>query len=175
VISPKHGKLHFSVLILIKALNLFCHSAKHHQFRYIIMLWLKAFHLITIICWFAGIFYLPRLFVYHAMAEDQATRNHLKIMERKLYRFVSPFAVLTIVFGILLIAQNPSYYVQAGWLQLKVLFVIALIAYHLHCGHLVKKFADDKNQRGHVFYRWFNEVPVIALFATVLLAVLKPF
>ena len=139
------------------------------------MLWLKAFHIIAIVCWFAGIFYLPRLFVYHAMAEDQATRDYLKVMERKLYRFVSPFAVLTIVFGALLTAQNIDYYLSAGWLHLKLLFVAALIAYHLYCGHLVKTFADDHNTRNHVFYRWFNEAPVIALFAIVLLAVLKPF
>lgn len=139
------------------------------------MLWLKAFHIIAVICWFAGIFYLPRLFVYHAMAEDQATRNHLKTMERKLYRFISPFAVLTIVFGALLVAPNIDYYLQAGWLHLKLLFVIGLVAYHLYCGHLVKVFANDSNQRQHVFYRWFNEAPVIALFAIVLLVVLKPF
>ncbi|MBQ0761182.1 MAG: protoporphyrinogen oxidase HemJ [Zhongshania sp.] len=139
------------------------------------MLWLKAFHIIAIVCWFAGIFYLPRLFVYHAMAEDQATRDYLKVMERKLYRFVSPFAVLTIAFGALLIAQNIEYYLSAGWLHLKLLFVAALIAYHLYCGHLVKTFADDNNTRNHVFYRWFNEAPVVALFAIVLLAVLKPF
>ncbi|WP_339677192.1 protoporphyrinogen oxidase HemJ [uncultured Zhongshania sp.] len=139
------------------------------------MLWLKAFHIIAIVCWFAGIFYLPRLFVYHAMAEDQATRDYLKVMERKLYRFVSPFAVLTIAFGALLIAQNIEYYLSAGWLHLKLLFVAALIAYHLYCGHLVKTFADDHNTRNHVFYRWFNEAPVVALFAIVLLAVLKPF
>ena len=139
------------------------------------MLWLKAFHIIAIVCWFAGIFYLPRLFVYHAMAEDQATRDYLKVMERKLYRFVSPFAVLTIAFGALLIAQNIEYYLSAGWLHLKLLFVAALIAYHLYCGHLVKTFADDNNTRNHVFYRWFNEAPVVALFAIVLLVVLKPF
>ncbi|WP_295877782.1 protoporphyrinogen oxidase HemJ [uncultured Zhongshania sp.] len=139
------------------------------------MLWLKAFHIIAIVCWFAGIFYLPRLFVYHAMAEDQATRDYLKVMERKLYRFVSPFAVLTIAFGALLIAQNIEYYLSADWLHLKLLFVAALIAYHLYCGHLVKTFADDHNTRNHVFYRWFNEAPVVALFAIVLLAVLKPF
>ena len=96
-------------------------------------------------------------------------------MERKLYRFVSPFAVLTIAFGALLIAQNIEYYLSAGWLHLKLLFVAALIAYHLYCGHLVKTFADDNNTRNHVFYRWFNEAPVVALFAIVLLAVLKPF
>lgn len=140
-----------------------------------IMLWLKALHLIAIICWFAGIFYLPRLFVYHAMATDSATREHFKIMERKLYRFISPFAILTIGFGIAMIAQQPEYYLSSGWLHVKLIFVAGLIAYHLYCGHLVKVFANDDNQRKHVFYRWFNEAPVIALFAIVILAVLKPF
>jgi protoporphyrinogen IX oxidase len=139
------------------------------------MLWLKAFHLIAIVCWFAGIFYLPRLFVYHAMAEDQATRETLATMERKLYRFVTPFAIFTVLFGVLMIMQNPQYYLSAGWLHLKLLFVLGLIAYHLYCGKLVKTFASGENQRGHVFYRWFNEAPVIALFTIVLLAVLKPF
>ncbi|CAA0114904.1 Uncharacterised protein [Zhongshania aliphaticivorans] len=139
------------------------------------MLWLKAFHIIAVICWFAGIFYLPRLFVYHAMAEDQATRDHLKIMERKLYRFISPFAVLTVVFGTLLIAQNPDYYLRAGWLHVKLLFVVGLIAYHLYCGQIVKKFANEQNQHQHVFYRWLNEAPVIALFVIVILAVTRPF
>ena len=139
------------------------------------MLWIKALHIIAVICWFVGIFYLPRLFVYHAMSEDQATRDQLKIMERKLYRFVTPFAILTVVFGALLIYPQASYYLQAGWLQLKLLFVAGLIAYHLYCGHLVKVFADDQNQRRHVFYRWFNEMPVLILIAVMILAVVKPF
>ncbi len=139
------------------------------------MLWLKAFHIIAVICWFAGIFYLPRIFVYHAMSEDRATRAQLAVMAGKLYRFVSPFALLTIAFGLAKIAQHPDYYLQAGWLWLKLVFVGALVAYHLYCGRLVKRFADDRNQRSHVFFRWFNEAPVIALFAIVLLVVLKPF
>lgn len=139
------------------------------------MLWLKAFHIIAVICWFAGIFYLPRIFVYHAMSEDRATRAQLAIMAGKLYRFVSPFALFTIVFGLAMIAQHPDYYLQAGWMWLKLVFVGALVAYHLYCGRLVKRFADDHNQRSHVFFRWFNEAPVIALFAIVLLVVLKPF
>ncbi|MBD2860019.1 protoporphyrinogen oxidase HemJ [Spongiibacter sp. KMU-158] len=139
------------------------------------MLWLKAFHIIAIVCWFAGIFYLPRLFVYHAMTEDEQTQNTLAIMERKLYRFITPFMVLTIAFGVAMILQSPDYYLHAKWLGLKLLFVIALVAYHFYCGVLVKRFANRQNLRGHVFYRWFNEAPVLALFAIVLLAVLKPF
>lgn len=139
------------------------------------MLWLKAFHLIAVVCWFAGIFYLPRLFVYHALATEQATRDHLKTMERKLYRFMTPFAVLTIAFGLALIVLNPGYYHRAGWLHAKLLLVALLAIYHWYCGRLVRTFAADRNQRGHVFYRWFNEVPVLVLVLIVFLTVLKPF
>lgn len=139
------------------------------------MLWLKAFHIIAVVCWFAGIFYLPRLFVYHVMATDQATRDHLKVMERKLYRFMTPFAVLTIALGVALILVNPGYYLHAPWLHLKLVLVLVLAAYHGYCGVLVRRFAEDRNRRSHVFYRWFNEAPVLILFAVVILAVVKPF
>jgi len=139
------------------------------------MLWIKAFHIIFVVCWFAGIFYLPRLFVYHAMAEDTATQAHLAVMERKLYRFVTPFAFLTIGFGLWLVLLNPGYYLKSGWFLLKLAFVVVLIAYHLYCGKLVRVFNAQQNQRSHVFYRWFNEAPVIALFAIVILAVVRPF
>lgn len=138
------------------------------------MLWIKALHIIAMVCWFAGIFYLPRLFVYHAMAEDSATREHLKIMERKLYRFISPFAVLTVVFGLILLSQNWSYYLGELWMQIKLILVIALIAYHIYCGVLVKRFEQDENLRSHVFYRWFNEAPVLVLFGAVILVVVRP-
>ncbi len=138
------------------------------------MLWLKALHLIAVICWFAGIFYLPRLFVYHALATEQATRDHLKIMERKLYRFVTPFMLLTLVFGVAMIMMNPEYYLHAGWLHAKLALVLLLFGYHGYCGMLVKKLARDE-LRSHVFYRWFNELPVLLLFAIVILAVVKPF
>ncbi len=139
------------------------------------MLWLKAFHIIAVVCWFAGIFYLPRLFVYHAQASDQATRDTLKVMERKLYRFITPFMLLTVIFGLAMVWQNPGYYLSAPWFLLKLALVAALIGYHFYCGHLVQRFARDDNQRGHVFYRFFNELPVLALFGAVLLVVLKPF
>ena len=138
------------------------------------MLWIKALHIIAMVCWFAGIFYLPRLFVYHAMAEDQATRNHLKIMERKLFRFVTPFAVLTLIFGLLLLAGNWRYYLGETWMQLKLLLVATLVAYHVYCGLLVRRFESDENVRGHVFYRWFNEAPVLVLFGVVILVVVRP-
>lgn len=141
----------------------------------LVMPWLKAFHIIAVVCWFAGIFYLPRLFVYHAMVTDQTTRDHLKIMERKLYRFISPFMGFTIIFGIAMIVLSPEYYLKAGWLHAKLALVALLVAYHFYCGHLVRRFADDANVRSHVFYRWFNELPVLALFGIVILAVVKPF
>jgi putative membrane protein len=139
------------------------------------MLWLKAFHIIAVVCWFAGIFYLPRLFVYHTLAADQATREHLKIMERKLYRFMTPFAWITVALGAAMILVNPSYYLHAGWLHLKLMLVAVLVGYHLYCGRLLRAFAADRNRRGHVFYRWLNELPVLVLFAAVILAVVKPF
>lgn len=138
------------------------------------MLWLKAFHIIAVICWFAGIFYLPRLFVYHALATEQTTRDHLKIMERKLYRFITPFMLLTLVFGAAMIVANPDYYLHAGWLHAKLTLVLLLFGYHGYCGKLVKQLARDEI-RSHVFYRWFNEAPVLLLFAIVILVVVKPF
>ena len=139
------------------------------------MLWIKAFHIIAMVCWFAGIFYLPRLFVYHAMAQEQATRDHLKIMERKLYRFISPFALITVVLGLVLLAQNWAYYLSQLWMQIKLVLVLGLIAYHLYCGVLVKRFESDSRIRSHVFYRWFNEAPVLVLFGAIILVIVRPF
>ena len=139
------------------------------------MLWLKAFHLIFVVCWFAGIFYLPRIFVYYAASEHSETRDQLAIMARKLYRFVTPFMLLAIGFGLALIATNPDYYLQAKWLWLKLAGVAFLVVYHIQCGRYVNAINQHTDSHTHVFYRFFNEVPVIFLFAIVLLAVLKPF
>jgi putative membrane protein len=139
------------------------------------MLWIKAFHIIAVICWFAGIFYLPRLFVYHAMAEDQKTQDHLKIMERKLYRFVTPFMIITVVLGIYLMSLNFDYYKGAIWFHIKSLCVILLIIYHFYCGKLVKDFAADKNQRSQKYYRIFNELPVLLLFIIIIMVIVRPF
>lgn len=140
------------------------------------MLWLKAFHIIAVVCWFAGIFYLPRLFVYHAMAEDQPSRERFKIMERKLYRgIMNPAMIATLVLGIWMLALNWSYYKTQGWLHAKLLLVVLLIGYHHACLGLMKKFAADANTRGHRFYRVFNEIPVLLLVAIVILVVVKPF
>lgn len=139
------------------------------------MLWIKAFHIIAVICWFAGIFYLPRLFVYHAMAEDQKTQDHLKVMERKLYRFVTPFMIITVILGIYLVSLNFNYYQSAVWFHVKSLCVILLIIYHFYCGKLVKDFSLDQNRRSDKYYRIFNELPVALLFIIVIMVVVRPF
>ena len=140
------------------------------------MLWLKAFHLIAVICWFAAIFYLPSLFVYHAMAEDQISRDRFKIMERKLYRVImNPSMIATLVLGIWMLALNWDYYKTQGWLHAKITLVVLLIGYHHVCLAYLKKFAADANTKSHKFYRIFNEVPVLLLVAIVILAVVKPF
>jgi putative membrane protein len=137
------------------------------------MLWVKSLHIIFMVTWFAGLFYLPRLFVYHAMAEDAAGKQRFKIMERKLYRgIMAPGAALTLVFGAWLWL---GYGITGGWLYAKLLVVALLIAYHLYSGKLLADFARDRNTRSHVWYRWFNEVPVIFLAAAVILTAVKPF
>lgn len=140
------------------------------------MLWLKALHLIFMVTWFAGLFYLPRLFVYHAMSEDQTSIDRFKIMERKLFfGIMTPGMVLTLVFGIwLLFAGSWAIYGGSIWLSIKLVLIAILVAYHIYCGVLVKTFKQDKNTHSHVFYRWFNEFPVLILFAVIFLAVLKP-
>lgn len=139
-------------------------------------MWLKAWHLIFMVTWFAGIFYLPRLFVYHAMTEDAAGNERFKVMERKLYYFTTPWMLLTLLFGFWMLYDYAwAAYGHMLWLHIKLLLIAILVAYHLYCGHLVKQFAQDRNQRSHIWYRWFNEIPVLILFAVVLLASLKPF
>jgi putative membrane protein len=139
------------------------------------MLWLRALHIIFVVCWFAGLFYLPRIFVYFAASEDSATRAQLAVMSRRLYRFVTPFMVLTVVFGVWMITLAPDYYLKATWLWLKLAGVAFLIVYHFQCGRYVKAINEDSDSHSHVFYRFFNEVPVLFLFAIVFLVVLKPF
>jgi len=139
-------------------------------------LWIKAFHIIAVICWFAGLFYLPRLFVYHAMSTDSVSKERFKVMERKLYRGIStPSMVATVIFGGWLLSLNPGYYFTSGWMHAKLLLVTILIVYHFYCGHLLKAFKEDRNTHSHIFYRWFNEIPVIILLAVVILVVVKPF
>lgn len=137
------------------------------------MLWVKALHIVFVVTWFAGLFYLPRLFVYHAMSEDRASIERFKVMERKLFHgIMTPGAVLTIVFGTWLWL---GWGFSGGWLHAKLALVAVLIAYHLWCGKLLADFKHDRNTRGHVWFRWFNEFPVLILFAVVILVVVKPF
>ena len=139
-------------------------------------LWLKALHIIAMVCWFAGLFYLPRLFVYHAMSEDAPSRERFCVMERKLYRgIMTPSIIATLVFGIWMLVLNPGLFAGGGWLHAKLTLVALLIGYHHWCGALLKRFTRGENRHGHVFYRWFNEVPVLFLLAIVILVVVKPF
>ncbi|GAA5315706.1 MAG: protoporphyrinogen oxidase HemJ [Candidatus Pelagadaptatus aseana] len=139
------------------------------------MLWLKAFHIIFMVCWFAGIFYLPRLFVNHAMTDDQAIRDQLALMERKLYRFITSFMYLTIGFGVWLMSYNWSYYLGSNWFLCKLALIALLIIYHFSCGRHLKQLANNQSSRSHIYFRWFNELPVLVLFSVVILVVVKPF
>ncbi|WP_161865914.1 protoporphyrinogen oxidase HemJ [Pseudomonas yangonensis] len=139
-------------------------------------LWLKALHIIAMVCWFAGLFYLPRLFVYHAMSDDAASQERFCIMERKLYRGIMiPSMIATLALGIWLLTLNPGYYFSQGWMHAKLTLVVALVIYHHLCGAQLKRFARGENSRSHVFYRWFNEAPVLALLGIVILVVVRPF
>jgi len=139
-------------------------------------MWLKAWHLIGMVTWFAGLFYLPRLFVYHAMSDDQPSIDRFKIMERKLFfGIMTPGGILTLIFGFWLAsAYDWQVLIELRWLQLKLAIVVLLIGYHIWCGVLVLRFRRRRNSHGHVWYRWFNEVPVLALIAIICLAVIKP-
>jgi putative membrane protein len=137
------------------------------------MLWVKALHVVFMVTWFAGVFYLPRLFVYHAMSTDTPSIERFKIMERKLYfGIMTPGAIMTVVFGLWLWL---GYGVTGGWLHAKLALVAILIVYHLWCGKLLQDFKHDRNDRSHVWYRWFNELPVFLLLGIVILVVVKPF
>lgn len=134
----------------------------------------KALHVIAVICWFAVLFYLPRLFVYHAMTEDEAGRQRFQVMERKLYRAIGhPSMIATIVFGGITAYLNWGYYTQAAWFWIKMVLVIVLIGYHHVCGFYVKQFASNAPLPNHKFFRFFNEIPVLFLVAIVFLVILK--
>lgn len=138
-------------------------------------LWIKALHLISVVTWFAALFYLPRLFVYHAMAEDEISRERFKVMERKLYRgIMTPSMIAVLVLGGWLLYLNPGL-MKMGWMHAKLALVFLLIGYHHVCLAYMKKFERDANSKSHVFYRWFNEAPVLILIAVICLAVVKPF
>jgi putative membrane protein len=138
------------------------------------MLWVKSLHIIFMVTWFAGLFYLPRLFVYHAQADDRISLERFEVMERKLFwGIMTPGGVLTILFGVWLWL---GWFTPAtGWLHAKIALVALLAGYHLWCWRLMRDFAAGRNRRGHVWFRWFNEFPTLVLFATVFLVVFKPF
>lgn len=138
------------------------------------MLWIKALHIVFIASWFAGLFYLPRIFVNLAMETDANAQTRLLMMARKLYRFMTILAVPALALGLWLwlgvgIGQG------AGWMHAKLTLVLLLVGYHHACGSMLKKFEQGRNTRSHVWYRWFNEMPVLGMFAVVILVVVKPF
>ena len=138
------------------------------------MLWLKAFHVIFVVTWFAGLFYLPRLFIYHIAATDEVSIERFVVMERRLFMIMTIGAVLTVFFAIAMVARAPGY-LQMGWLQLKLALVACLIGYHSWCYHLMSELRVKRNRHSDRWYRWFNEVPALLLIAIVVLAVVKPF
>ncbi len=139
------------------------------------MLWVKAFHLIFMVTWFAGLFYLPRLFVYHAQTKDAVSNERFKVMERKLYYAITtPGMLLTLLFGAWLISLNPALYLGQLWMHIKLALVGLLIIYHFYLGILLRRFKCDNNRHSHIYYRWLNEVPVLFLIVIIVLAVVRP-
>lgn len=140
------------------------------------MPWILSFHIIFMVMWFAGLFYLPRLFVYHAMCDDAPGDERFKVMERKLYGITNVGFYGALLFGLILVFNYAwDAYSGTGWFWLKAAMVVVLIVFHYYCGHLVKVFRDGKNTRGHKFYRWINEIPVLPLFVVVISVIVKPF
>jgi len=142
------------------------------------MLWIKSFHIIFMVAWFAGLFYMPRLFVYHAQAEDRISLDRFKVMERKLYfGIMTPCMVLTLALGVWLwLGWWSAPGITIGWLHAKLALVLVLVAQHFYLGKLMVDFKHDRNKHGHVFYRWLNEIPTLpALIGIVILVVVKPF
>ncbi len=139
-------------------------------------LWLKALHIISVVTWFAGLFYLPRLFIYHATAEDGASRERFKVMEEKLYRIIMrPSMIATLTFGIWLLVLSWSAFAASGWLWLKLTGVVALLGYHHYCGRLIRALAKDETPHSERFLRIYNEMPALLLIGIVILVVVKPF
>lgn len=140
-------------------------------------LWLKAFHMVAVVSWFAALFYLPRLFVYHSMAEDQISIDRFKIMERKLYRGIAnPAMMASIALGIaMLFTAQGKIWVSMGWFHAKMALVVLLLGYHFTCKYHLKRFAEDANTKSHIYFRWFNEAPVVVLILIAILVIVKPF
>lgn len=140
------------------------------------MLWIKALHVIFMVTWFSGLFYLPRLFVYHAMADQSNTQQieTFKVMQRKLLVMCHIGAILTILFGTLLLVIWLPGLMKLGWMHAKLAMVVALLIYHAYCMRLVKQFRENRNTRSHVWFRWFNEVPVLFLFVIIIMVIVRP-
>lgn len=140
------------------------------------ILYVKAFHIISMVAWFAGLFYLPRLFVYHCESNDKISFERFLIMEKRLYYGITwPAALLTTFLGMTLISYNLSYYLHAGWMHAKLMLVVLLWCFHLSCGHFVKQFKSHQCHQSSKFFRFFNEIPTVFLIAIILLVVVKPF
>lgn len=138
------------------------------------MLWLKAFHIVFVVTWFAGLFYLPRLFVYHAASSDAPSVERFKIMERRLFTMMTIGALLSLGFGLATLMAVPGF-LQAGWMHAKLTLVAGLIAYHAWCYRLLLDFRHDRNRHSERWYRGFNEAPTVFLIGIVILVVVKPF
>jgi putative membrane protein len=136
-------------------------------------LWIKALHVVFVVAWFAGLFYLPRLFVYHAAAMDAPGDTRFKLMERRLFALMTTAGTAAAVFGVTLLVLQPAW-LQQGWLHAKLALVMVLVLYHIWCGRLVSRFREGRNLHSERWYRWFNEAPTLLLFAIVVLAVVKP-
>jgi len=137
--------------------------------------WVEAFHIISVVAWFSGLLYLPRLFVYHAQATDKISLDRFKIMEKKLYYYIMwPASLLTITLGLTLFSFNPSFYLTMAWMHVKLTLVTLLFIYHVYLGKLVRDFKGDRNKHGQVFYRWINELPALLLIGIVIMVVVKP-
>jgi protoporphyrinogen IX oxidase len=138
--------------------------------------WIEALHIISVVCWFAALFYLPRLFVYHAMAEDSVSIERFIIMERKLYRGIAtPAMIASLFFGMLLSGPEIVYYLSHRWFLSKLILVLLLVIYHVACWMYMCRFRDKRNRHSHTFFRWFNEIPVLLLTGIVVLVVVRPF
>jgi putative membrane protein len=137
------------------------------------MLWLKALHVVFVVTWFAGLFYLPRLYVYHAQASDSISTQRFEIMERRLFAIMTIGAAASVLFGGLMLIESPGY-LQMTWLKVKLLFVALVIAYHVLCYKLMRDFAAQRNTHSSKWFRAFNEVPSLLLIVIVILAVVKP-
>lgn len=139
------------------------------------LLWLKALHIFFMLAWMAGLFYLPRIFVYHAQASHPDVLEQFKVMERRLWFFITPFAILTLVFGVaLIVSYGGDWFRQASWLHHKMTLLVLLYAYHAYLFVLMRRFANDNNKHSARFYRFLNESPVLIVFAVVALAIIKP-